>query len=79
MSSPRASWSMPLFQSTSPVRGTTVKIFQIRPSPCEFQSTSPVRGTTLIVCLLVPEPHISIHVPREGDDMWFISSWLRRA
>ena len=34
-----------------------------------FQSTSPVRGTTWVLRLPLPGRSISIHVPREGDDL----------
>ena len=56
------------FQSTSPVRGTTT----LPPSTTRqhlFQSTSPVRGTTREHMGGVLRPGISIHVPREGDDV----------
>ena len=56
-----------IFQSTSPVRGTTT-ITLYRCLAMRFQSTSPVRGTTEPVQLRVPEGAISIHVPRAGDD-----------
>ena len=35
----------------------------------EFQSTSPVRGTTPRQPVHCEWPTISIHVPREGDDV----------
>ena len=35
----------------------------------KFQSTSPVRGTTLISACAFSPIFISIHVPREGDDI----------
>ena len=62
-------WSFPcLFQSTSPARGTT---------PCSswlycgtvFQSTSPAMGTTIKRPVYVIPAMISIHVPREGNDL----------
>ena len=80
-----------LFQSTSPVRGTTMRLLRVVAPAMRFQSTSPVRGTTSIPArsrssglfqstspvrgttrgkkwadrMLL----ISIHVPREGDDI----------
>ena len=56
-----------IFQSTSPVRGTTGRL-QIRQYTDKFQSTSPVRGTTAEYLALKNGVIISIHVPREGDD-----------
>ena len=56
------------FQSTSPVRGTTLlQNLSVRVSI--FQSTSPVRGTTLELFRAEYQNTISIHVPREGDDL----------
>ena len=56
-----------LFQSTSPVRGTTTATRRSTRS-FRFQSTSPVRGTTLQAKYPDFNLDISIHVPREGDD-----------
>ncbi len=56
-----------IFQSTSPVRGTTFKE-QLRVALAKFQSTSPVRGTTVRGFWVRGGMLISIHVPREGDD-----------
>ena len=67
-----AIFSPRVFQSTSPVRGTT-KVTRAWASDVAFQSTSPVRGTTIAPTLLSRSMTISIHVPREGDDptsMW---------
>ena len=56
-----------LFQSTSPVRGTT-QHWIYPPVTRRFQSTSPVRGTTEALARGGSRYEISIHVPREGDD-----------
>ena len=58
---------MKLFQSTSPVRGTTVMPYYPE-AMAVFQSTSPVRGTTAGFEQRLSAVEISIHVPREGDD-----------
>ena len=57
-----------IFQSTSPVRGTTLAATLFRFSS-GFQSTSPVRGTTYEALARGGSRYISIHVPREGDDI----------
>ena len=44
-----------------------------------FQSTSPVRGTTYDVCKHKSTQQISIHVPREGDDVLMIISGISLA
>ena len=56
------------FQSTSPVRGTT-GAESIDFDGILFQSTSPVRGTTVHTICFGQVGKISIHVPREGDDV----------
>ena len=56
------------FQSTSPVRGTTLSVCRHDMWMYVFQSTSPVRGTTVGNRDIYPKAQISIHVPREGDD-----------
>ena len=61
-------FSISLFQSTSPVRGTTSVVRVQIPVHHRFQSTSPVRGTTALCASLELSADISIHVPREGDD-----------
>ena len=60
------------FQSTSPVRGTTLPL-ALPFSASIFQSTSPVRGTTRLLTCLLLFTVISIHVPREGDDPFGIT------
>ena len=68
-----SSLSWTLFQSTSPVRGTTAA--GINPLlAATFQSTSPVRGTTDAMDFASIDLEISIHVPREGDDSPFLST-----
>ena len=57
-----------LFQSTSPVRGTTARDVFFADVSELFQSTSPVRGTTRPQLPSSPLAVVSIHVPREGDD-----------
>ena len=57
-----------VFQSTSPVRGTTPQL-EVAGLSGQFQSTSPVRGTTGHLDRQHRHGHISIHVPREGDDV----------
>ena len=59
--------TLELFQSTSPVRGTTSRRAFL-PVASVFQSTSPVRGTTELAKQPLNAGGISIHVPREGDD-----------
>ena len=56
-----------IFQSTSPVRGTTDVVAGMD-AYVLFQSTSPVRGTTRTGHKSDHQSGISIHVPREGDD-----------
>ena len=56
------------FQSTSLVRGTTQTTHGIKPRAL-FQSTSLVRGTTALPHVSMEEIAISIHVPRERDDL----------
>ena len=42
-----------------------------------FQSTSPVRGTTPVSWWMPEYTEISIHVPREGDDIHSLGiPWL---
>ena len=43
-----------------------------------FQSTSPVRGTTKPLYRFKPWSRISIHVPREGDDLQQALIWRWR-
>ena len=50
------------------MRGTTQRLSFYIATLSLFQSTSPVRGTTLLGVLSPHLLHISIHVPREGDD-----------
>ena len=57
-----------IFQSTSPVRGTTYEEQIAQFFGVQFQSTSPVRGTTRSDSGGARRVAISIHVPREGDD-----------
>ncbi len=57
-----------LFQSTFPARGTThVAIVFVGLLP--FQSTFPARGTTVEIRAFNYNRVISIHVPREGNDI----------
>ena len=55
------------FQSTSPVWGMT-KPKTASMASSEFQSTSPVWGMTIPINLSLCSIHISIHIPRVGDD-----------
>ena len=55
------------FQSTHPVRGTTLDGSDSLVS-AKFQSTHPVRGATSHVLGFFLFIHISIHAPREGCD-----------
>ena len=57
-----------IFQSTSPVRGTTDGRSRSTEANFKFQSTSPVRGTTKEQGHKHLTDEISIHVPRAGDD-----------
>ena len=57
-----------VFQSTSPVRGTTRGYVSRKSDGIIFQSTSPVRGTTQSNSISKGDNGISIHVPRAGDD-----------
>ena len=68
----------PVFQSTSPVRGTTMDATTAYQEAL-FQSTSPVRGTTGGRCDHRFGGTISIHVPREGDDLQLIAQLIKRA
>ena len=44
-----------------------------------FQSTSPVRGTTAADMADIPDVTISIHVPREGDDIGWYQAYVQLA
>ena len=57
------------FLSTSPARGTT-RYTCSAVYPGKFLSTSPARGTTHGAVHRADGHHISIHVPREGDDLF---------
>ena len=59
--------TIPIFQSTLPVRGATVFYYLIQTS-IGFQSTLPVRGATLISNVVAYCISISIHAPRAGSD-----------
>ena len=58
----------PIFQPTSPVRGTTLTLAN-SPLWRPFQPTSPVRGTTPVPRYYIDRLDISTHVPRAGDDL----------
>ena len=58
-----------LFLSTSPLRGTTIKLFLQPPLYSKFLSTSPLRGTTFYGNFPAISIYISIHVPLAGDDV----------
>ena len=51
-----------------PPRGGRPVNIGIEETKSKFLSTSPARGTTCNFAGTLRQPHISIHVPREGDD-----------
>ena len=61
------------FQSTSPVWGMTENVPACKGAMLGFQSTSPVWGMTNITNYIHIKIHISIHIPRVGDDFPFPS------
>ena len=63
------------FLSTSPLRGTTVKICRVLFDAQIFLSTSPLRGTTVRLVQTALEHRISIHVPLAGDDGDAMTLW----
>ncbi len=58
-----------LFQSTHPVKGATLSVIVLSVI-LTFQSTHPVKGATRGKGYTVAIPHISIHAPREGCDVF---------
>ena len=64
---------MMLFQSTSPVRGTT-PILKDGDITLVISIHVPREGDDFVVRMVAGGQDISIHVPREGDD-WQMS-WL---
>ena len=54
------------FQSTYPVRGTSVVVDGGSDIAIAFQSTYPVRGTSCVIFDIFHIRNVSIHVPREG-------------
>ena len=64
------------FQSTSPVRGTTLKIYDT-PKELTISIHVPREGDDFTPCDGEGAVLISIHVPREGDDYFFLRGPLR--
>ncbi len=60
------------FQSTLPARGATRRRRSAR-SGRAFQSTLPARGATSRVAVLQGDKNISIHAPRTGSDLPFVT------
>ena len=58
------------FQSTSPARGTTILYPPILSYCYHFNPRPPRGGRHLLVQKIWNENRISIHVPREGDDLY---------
>ena len=67
---------MKIFLSTSPARGTTESILDGEKQINKFLSTSPARGTTYPKIYAAYRKGISIHVPREGDDLQGVESYI---
>ena len=58
-----------LFQSTSPVWGTTGNTAFCEWQQCHFNPRPPCGGRLAVIFSFKSPIHISIHVPRVGDDL----------